>query len=145
MIIVDANVLLYAYMPGFQQHQRAVEWLEDTLSEGTDAIGIIWHVATAFLRLSTNRRIFDEPFTGEIARSKLDELFAHPLVAAVVPTDRHWKIYSALLADLNLSGDIVMDAHIASVAIEHGASVASTDKDFRRFSDHVKVIDPFAK
>lgn len=145
MIIVDANILLYAYMPGFPQHQRAAEWLEGTLSEGTDSIGIIWHVATAFLRLSTNRRIFDDPFTGELAREKLDELFAHPLVSAVVPTARHWKIYSGILADLNLSGDIVMDAHIASVAIEHSAIVASTDRDFRRFSDYVKIIDPLMK
>ena len=145
MIIVDANILLYAYMPGFLQHQLTAEWLEGTLSEGSDAVGITWHVATAFLRLSTNRRIFDDPFTGELARAKLDELFSHPLVTAVVPTDRHWKIYSGILADLNLSGAIVMDAHLASVAIEHRASVASTDKDFRRFSDHVKVIDPLAK
>lgn len=144
MIIVDANILLYAYMSHFPQHERSAQWLENTLSEGTDSIGIIWHVATAFLRLSTNHRIFDNPFTGEFARSRLDELFSHPLVSAVVPTSRHWEIYSGLLAGLNLAGDIVMDAHIASVAIEHNGIVASTDKDFRRFLGYIKIIDPLA-
>lgn len=145
MIVVDANVLLYAYMSHFPQHERSAEWLEDTLSAGSDSIGVIWHVATAFLRLSTNHRIFDDPFTGEFARSRLDELFSHPLVSIVVPTTRHWEIYSGMLAGLNLAGDIVMDAHIASVAVEYGAIVASTDKDFRRFSDYVNIIDPLAK
>lgn len=145
MIIIDANILLYAYMSQFQQHSRVSVWLEETLSEGKDSVGIIWHVATAFIRLSTNRRIFDNPFTGEFARTRLDALFAHPSVAAVVPTSQHWKIYSGMLADLSLSGDIVMDAHIASVAAEHNAAVASTDKDFRRFSDYVKIINPLAR
>lgn len=145
MIIVDANILLYAHMLHFPQHLRTAEWLEGTLSQGADSIGIIWHVATAFLRLSTNPRIFDDPFSGEFARSKLDELFSHPLVSTIVPTGRHWEVYSRLLEDLNLTGDIVMDAHIAAIAIEHKAAVATTDKDFRRFSDHVKIIDPLSK
>jgi toxin-antitoxin system PIN domain toxin len=131
-------------MSQFPQHERAAEWLENTLSEGKDSIGITWHVATAFLRLSTNSRIFENPFTGEFARSRLDELFSHPLVSAVVPTTRHWEIYSRILADLNLVGDLVMDAHIAAVAAEHNAVVASTDRDFRRFTDYVKIIDPLA-
>lgn len=145
MIIVDANVLLYAHMSHFAQHRQAADWLERTLSQGADSIGIIWQVATAFLRLSTNARIFDDPFSGEFARTKLDELFSHPLVNIVLPTARHWEIYSGLLKELNLTGDIIMDAHIAAIAIEHKAAIASTDKDFRRFSDHVKIIDPLSK
>lgn len=145
MIIVDANILLYAYMPQFKQHKRTVEWIETTLSDGKNSIGITWHVATAFLRLSTNRRIFDAPFTGKFSRSKLDELFSHPLVSAVAPTPRHWEIFSRILSDLDLTADLVSDAHIAATAAEHNAAVASTDKDFRRFSDYIKIIDPLGK
>lgn len=144
MIIIDANILLYAYMPQFAQHPQTVRWLEGTLSEGGESIGITWHVATAFLRLSTNRRIFGDPFTGEFSRSRLDELFAHPLVSAVVPTPRHWEFFSRILSDLDVTADLVMDAHIAATALEHNAAIASTDKDFRRFSDYVKVIDPLS-
>lgn len=132
-------------MSRFSQHQKTAQWLENTLSEGRDSIGITWHVATAFLRLTTNRRIFDSPFSGEFARSRLDKLFAHPLISVVVPTARHWDIFSGMLSDLNLTGDITMDAHIASVAVEHNAAVATTDKDFRRFTDYVKIIDPLAQ
>lgn len=145
MIIVDANILLYAHMSHFSQHKRSVEWLETTLSNGKDSIGITWHVATAFLRLSTNRRIFDAPFTGAFSRSKLDELFSHPLVNPVAPTPRHWEIFSRILSDLDLTADLVSDAHIAATAAEHNAAIASTDKDFRRFTDYVKIIDPLAK
>lgn len=131
-------------MSRFSQHAKTAAWLENTLSEGADSVGITWHVATAFLRLSTNRRIFDDPFTGEFARSRLDKLFAHPLVCAVVPTALHWDVFSGMLSDLNLTGDITMDAHIAAVAVEYNAVIATTDKDFRRFSDYVKIVDPLA-
>lgn len=145
MIVVDANVLLYAHVPTFPQHEAAAFWLEDTLSEGKNAIAITWQVATAFLRISTNARIFDIPFDISTSANCLDDLFAHPLVQQVGPTKRHWGIYSAILTEQRLTGDNVMDAHIAAIAVEHNAIVASTDKHFRRFSEYVKVIDPLAK
>ena len=145
MILVDANILLYAYLDVFPQHERVADWLENLLTTRTETVGVSWVATTAFMRISTNRRVFDVPSSPERSADRLDELFAHPMVQMVSPADSHWSIYSSLIREMNLSGDIVMDAHIAAIAIENNASVASTDKDFRRFSDHVKIIDPLAK
>jgi toxin-antitoxin system PIN domain toxin len=145
MVILDSNILLYATMPRFDQHKRVKQWLEEALSTGPDVIGITWQVATGFVRIGTNRRIFDRPLDLAFVQNFLSDLFAHRMVTTVAPTDDHWRVYSKLLTDMNLTGDVVMDAHIAAIAIEHKASVASTDKDFRRFSDHIKIVDPLAK
>lgn len=143
-MILDSNILLYGHIPRFSQHEGVAKWLEATLSDGSDVVGITWQVATAFIRLTTNRRIFERPFDLAFAKQCLDNLFGHPLVSQVGPTTDHWEVYSRILTEQNLTGDIVMDAHIAAIAVEHNASVASVDKDFRRFSDYVKIIDPLA-
>ncbi len=145
MVILDSNILIYATMPRFAQHKGVKKWLEDALSTGSEVVGITWQVATAFLRIGTNRRVFEKPFDLAYAKGLLDDLFEHPLVSVVGPTADHWKVYSRILIEQNLAGDVVMDAHIAAMALEHRASIATTDKDFRRFSDYVKIIDPLAK
>lgn len=142
MVVLDANILLYAHMPVFPQHKAVAIWVEDALSNAVNSLGVTWAVATAFLRVSTNRRVFEKPFQISFAKTCLDDLFAHPLVSLVGPTERHWHVYSTILMAQNLSGDIVMDAHIAAIALEHDASVASCDRDFRRFSDYVNIINP---
>lgn len=144
MVILDSNILLYGHIPRFAQHTRVAGWIEGTLSSGTDVLGITWQVATSFLRISTNRRTFERPFDLDFAKQCLDNLFAHPQVSQVLPTRDHWEIYSRILVEQNLTGDIVMDAHIAAMAVEHDAAVATVDKDFRRFSDYIKIIDPLA-
>ena len=144
MVILDNNILLYATMPRFVQHGRVKQWLEEALSTGPDIIGITWQVVTGFVRIGTNRRFFERPLDLAFTQEFLTELFGHPMVAIVAPSANHWNVYSKLLKDMNLTGDIVMDAHIAAIAIENNAAIASTDKDFRRFSDHVKIIDPLA-
>ncbi len=143
MIVLDTNVLVYAHHPQLPQHERAARWLESILSEGNESIGLVWQVVSGFLRISTNPRIFGEPMTIDVARSFIDDLFSHPLVHEIHTTDKHWKIYSTLLSELNITGDMVTDAHIAAIAAEHKAAVATADKDFRRFSDYIKIIDPF--
>ncbi len=142
MVILDSNILIYATMPRFSQHKAVKKWLEDALSSGSEVVGITWQVATSFIRVGTNRRIFDLPLDLESAKASLNDLFEHPFVSEVGPTENHWKVYSKILTEQNLTGDIVMDARIAAIAMEHKASVASVDKDFRRFSDYVKIIDP---
>jgi len=144
MILLDANVLLYIYLDVFPQHERAAAWLERLLATRSEIVGVSWVATTAFMRISTNRRVFEVPSSPEKSADRLDELFGHPMVKMVSPAESHWSIYSGLIRDMNLTGDIVMDAHIAAIAIENNASVASTDKDFRRFSDHIKIIDPLA-
>lgn len=145
MVILDNNILIYATMPRFGQHARVRHWLEEALSTGPDIIGITWQVVTGFVRIGTNRRIFDRPLDLAFTQQFLTDLFGHPMVAMIAPSANHWNVYSKLLEDMNLTGDIVMDAHIAAIAIEHKASVASTDKDFRRFSDHLRIIDPLTR
>jgi toxin-antitoxin system PIN domain toxin len=145
MILLDANILLYVYLDVFPQHQRTAEWLENLLTTRKEIVGVSWIATTAFMRISTNRRVFKVPSSPEESADRLDELFTHPMVQMILPTESHWSVYSGLIREMNLLGDIVMDAHIAAIAIEHKASIASSDKDFRRFSDYVKIIDPLAK
>lgn len=144
MILLDANVLLYAYIDELPQHRKVSKWFEELLSSRDESVAVISAVVAAFLRVSTNKRIFKRPSSIADASDRLDDLFENPMVELVGPTEKHWSIYSKILREMNISGDVVMDAHIAASAVEHGAAVASADKDFRRFSDYVKIIDPLA-
>ncbi len=142
MILLDANILLYVYIEELPQHGKVSQWFEDLLSTRDETVAVSWAVATAFLRIATNRRIFSVPTSIAEATDRLDELFANPMVMSVSPTDKHWSVYASILNEMNISGDVVMDAHIAAMAIEHGAAVASADKDFLRFSNYINIIDP---
>lgn len=145
MIILDANLLIYAYMPQMKQHKAAAAWLEAELSKGSEAVGITWGVTAAFVRLTTNNRIFDPALPVSTATGYLDDLFSHPLTRKAAPSERHWEIFSEILVEHDLTGDIVMDAHLAAIAIGNKAKIASTDRHFRRFADRVKIIDPLSK
>lgn len=144
MIVLDTNILVYAYHPQLPQHNVVKTWLESTLNQRS-SIGLVWPAISGFVRISTNRRIFETPMTSEAATGYVADLLDYPLVRELHTTDKHWRIFSDLLIDTNSVGDIVADAHIAAIAFEHKASVASCDKDFRRFSDYVKIIDPMKK
>lgn len=139
MKILDANLLLYAYIPSYEQHQAAKRWLETTLSEGNEAIGLSWQVITAFIRIGTNPRVFTVPFKISEVTAKLAELFEHPLIEIVSPTSVHWEIFAEILETEQVTANLVMDAHLAALAIEHGATLATTDRDFARFSKLKKV------
>ncbi|MFM9903152.1 MAG: TA system VapC family ribonuclease toxin [Pyrinomonadaceae bacterium] len=145
MIVLDTNILVYAHHPQLPQHKKVAKWLEALLSDSKESIAMVWPAVSGFIRISTNRRIFEQPMTADVANHHISALFSHPSVHQLNTTDEHWRIFSSLLSNLRLAGDLVADAHIAAIAIEHRASIASTDKDFRRFSDHVKIIDPLAK
>lgn len=142
MILLDANILIYAYIDELPQHKKVSKWFENLISSRVESVAIISTVATAFLRISTNKRIFNKPSSIADATDRLDELFMSPMVEFVGPTEKHWSIYSTILREMNITGDVVVDAYIAAMAVEHGAAVASADKDFRRFSDYVKIVDP---
>ena len=143
MILLDANVLLYAYIEELPQHKKTSRWLENLLAQQAESVAVSWAGAAAFLRIATNKRILKQPWSiGEVAE-RLDGLLLHPMIQIIGPTESHWAIFRKILTEMKISGDIVMDAHIAALAVEHNASVATADKDFRRFLDYVKVIDPF--
>ena len=136
----DANLLIYAYDENSEHHKRAKQWLEKKLSS-PELFGLSWQVIAAFLRISTNLRIFTLPFTLSEAIEIVHEWLARPQVKILVPTEKHWQIFSSLILEGQTNGAMMMDAHLAALAIEHGAVLATTDRDFARFSK-VKTINP---
>ncbi len=140
MILIDANILLYAYDSSSQHHLRARRWLEKILSEPRP-VRLAWVTILAFLRISTNRKIFENPFSISEATSIVKKWLEHYTLDLLDPTESHWTILSKLLKDGQVYGPLVMDAHLAALAIEHGAKLYTTDKDFSRF-DELQVINP---
>ena len=143
MILIDANLMLYAYDSSSEHHNKARIWLEKVLSEPQPA-RVAWVTILAFLRISTNRKIFENPFTISEATSIVQEWLEHPILDLLHPTQRHWTILSKLLKDGQANGPLVMDAHLAALAIEHGAKLYTTDKDFSRFDD-IQVVNPLLR
>jgi hypothetical protein len=142
VILVDANLLLYAYDASSDLHARARAWLEDVLS-GPDPVALPWAVVLAFLRISTNPRALRQPLEIAEAAAIVSSWFHQPCVLTLEPGERHWAILSALLESAQARGPLVTDAHLAALAIEHGAILATTDRDFSRF-DALRVVNPVA-
>lgn len=140
MIVPDANLLLYAYNEDAPQHAAAKAWLEDAFSQ-PGYFGLSWQVITAFVRISTNSKAFPIPFSPSEATGIVDEWLVQPQVRILAPTEGHWRIFSTMLINEQISGPLVMDAHLATLATEHGGTLATTDRDFRRFPT-LKVIFP---
>ena len=132
MKIVDLNVLLYAVNPDAPQHDRIVEWWEDALN-GDETIGLAWAVVVGFLRVSTNPRIFPDPLPSEDAIAQIDTWLALDVVSLVTETGEQWPMLRALLADAGVAGNLAADAHLAALAVTHGATLVSCDGDFARF------------
>lgn len=140
MKITDANLLLYAYNESAPQHKPAKEWLEERLSS-PEIFGLSWQIITAFLRISTNPKSFPLPFTLSEVIEIVEDWLARRQVRILLPTEKHWKIFSGLIIEGQTNGALMMDAHLAALAIEHGAVLATTDRDFARFSK-LKTINP---
>jgi hypothetical protein len=138
----DLNLLLYALDTESKAHEPASAWLEEVLS-GTEVVGFAWVVLLGFLRISTNPRIYDEPLTVTDAFDVVDGWLAQPVATLVEPTGRHATVLRELLEPLGTGGNLVSDAHLAALAIEHGAELYSRDNDFARFSG-VRWVDPLA-
>lgn len=142
MILVDANLLLYAKDATCPQHERARLWWDATLS-GDDEVGLCWPVLTAFLRIVTHRKIYQSPLTTAEAVAEVDRWLAHPTVRVLHPTDQHWPSFRNLLGTGQATGNLVSDAHLAALAIEYNATLASTDADFARFPG-LRWLNPLA-
>ena len=132
MIMPDANLLIYAVNRNTEWHQAAKSWWEDTLS-GQQVVGIPWVVALAFLRITTNRRIFATPLTSAESIEQLDSWLAQPAARLISPGEQHWPVLRNLLKRTGMAGNLTTDAHIAALAIEQGYTVYSADNDFKRF------------
>ena len=142
MMLVDANLLIYAVNRDLPHHSASRSWLENTLSGG-DPVALPWVVVLAFLRLCTSPRAFASPMSVERAIAYIDEWLALPTVGVVGPGPRHWAIFRTLLAQTGTAGNLTTDAHIATLALECGCTVYSADNDFRRFPG-LRHINPLA-
>ena len=143
MILVDANLLLYAYDPRAADHERSKRWLEASLS-GQAFVRFAWLSLWAFLRISTNPRVFERPLTMTEAEAAVATWLAQPVADILEPGERHWDILRALTQHGHTSGPLVMDAALAAIAIEHGATLCTTDRDFARF-DGLRWENPLVR
>lgn len=132
MILIDANLLLHAYNPRAIQHEASRAWLEATLS-GAQLVRFAWLTLWAFLRISTNPRVFEHPLSIAESGDIVSSWLAQPTAGVLDPGERHWDILQALTREGQTAGPLVMDAALAALAIEHGATLCTTDRDFARF------------
>lgn len=132
MILIDANLLIYAAFRDMPQHEAAREWLEQTLA-AEEAIALPWAVLAAFVRIATNPRLMSAPLPIEEAISHIEEWLDLPNVHIIAPTDRHRITFAAMLRGANAGGNLVTDAHLAALSLEHQCRIATTDGDFARF------------
>jgi toxin-antitoxin system PIN domain toxin len=140
VIVLDANVLLYAYHLRSPAHERAKAWLEAAFA-GPEPVRLPWQTILAFLRLTTNPKVFDAPLAIDEAVGTVSGWFGLPAVALIDPGERYWTVLQALLVESQVSGPLVTDAALAALAIEHGATLCTTDRDFRRFAG-LKLLNP---
>jgi len=130
--VTDVNLLLHAVDSSSPRHAAARAWLEAQLS-GVETFGLPVAVLLAFVRLSTQGRIFSRPLGPDEAFDLLEGWLAQPCATPIVPGDRHLALVRELLEPLGSAGNLVSDAHLAALAIEHGAELCSADTDFARF------------
>ncbi len=133
MKLVDANLLLYAVNSDAQHHERSRRWLDAALS-GADTIGFAWIALLAFTRLVTKTSLFPNPLTIEQAMDQVDSWLGAGPAVVLEPTVDHASILRRLLAPLSTAGNLVNDAHLAALAVEHRCTIVSFDNDFGRFA-----------
>lgn len=133
MVVVDANVLLYARDETSAHHEPARPWLEAALG-GREAVGLAWVALLAFIRVATNGSAYPGALTPGEACDQVEAWLGAPAAVVVHPTARHAAVLSGLLREGGTAGNLTTDAHLAALAIEHGAEVVSYDRDFARFA-----------
>jgi len=132
VILVDANVLLYAEDSLSPYHDTARQWWDAQLS-GRSPVCLCWTVLTAFIRVGTNRRVFERPLSLNEAIHRVQSWVDQPCTRLIYPTEQHWQVLQELLEQGQAIGNLVTDAHLAALAIEHGCQLYPTDSDFARF------------
>ncbi len=142
MILVDANILIYAHNSASDTRVASKEWLEQALSV-PEPLGFPWAVIHAFLRLTTGRVVLPRPLDMPTATSIVEDWLSAPNARIIEPGPRYWTTFRDLLRKAQVTGKLVSDAHLAALAIEHDATLYTADRDFRRFAG-VRVINPLA-
>lgn len=139
MILLDANLLVYAHAPASPHHQPARAWFEEIMS-APDRVGFPWPTLLAFVRLMGNPHVVRRPVPLREAWARAERWLAQPQAWIPLPTERHQAIFSELLAG-ETRPDVANDAHLAALAVEHGLTVCSTDRDFSRF-ERIRWTNP---
>ena len=132
MILVDANLLIYAKVSDFEQHERARAWLDSKLN-GPVGVGLPWTSLLAFVRLVSNPRVFPRPLPISDAWKQVEEWRGSDHVFSPEPTAKHPIVLETLMRNAVDRSNLVPDAHLAALAIEYGLTLCSTDGDFARF------------
>jgi toxin-antitoxin system PIN domain toxin len=133
VVLVDANVLLYAVDTASPEHERSRTWLDRSL-DGAEAVGFAWVALLAFIRIGTHASILPSPMTADEATGQAETWLGAPAAVVAQPTARHAAILRGLLRDTGAAGNRTTDAHLAALGIEHGADIVSYDRDFARFA-----------
>lgn len=132
MRLPDANILLHAVNRSGSEHEAARAWLEASLS-GSEPVAFAWVALLAFVRLSTRRGLFSAPLDAVAATGYVEQWLAQPPAIVVHPTARHLDVLRGLLLKAGTAGNLTTDAHLAALALEHGADLWSFDRDYARF------------
>ncbi|WP_394850517.1 type II toxin-antitoxin system VapC family toxin [Pendulispora brunnea] len=143
MIIPDINLLLYANFSAYPDHVRARSWWEELLN-GDEDVAIPGPTLFGFVRLATNRKLFDPPMSVELALTTVEGWLARPNVRFLLPGPRHLEIAFDLLRRSGASGNLTTDTQLAAMAIEYQAEMHSNDQDFGRFSQ-LRWVNPLAQ
>lgn len=139
MILPDVNMLLYAHDTGSEHHKTAADWFESALTD--DQVFFPWHTITGFLRIITHPSALANPTTIEKAVGIVDKWLQLDNTHLISLEKKNWPLFSSILIDSQATGNLVMDAHLAAMAASCGATMATTDRDFSRFSD-IKTLNP---
>ena len=132
MILPDANLLLYAEDSLSRDHEKSRRWWDEVLS-GSDTVNLCWPVINAFIRIATNARLHERPLLLEEAVARVSSWMEQPCVRVIGPTELHWTIFQKQMRESAATANLVSDAHLAALAIEHASTLYSTDRDFARF------------
>jgi uncharacterized protein len=132
VIVIDANLLIYAYDTASPLHQKSAAWLEDAFS-GADPVGLPWQSVAAFLRIMTNPKLHGRQYSLTDAAQIIESWMARSNLRMLTPTNEHWLQFRRMIFDGSAAGTLVSDAELAALTIEYGGVLHTTDRDFARF------------
>jgi len=132
MLLADVNVFLYAHRPESPRHDEHRSWLDAALG-GMEPLGVSEAVLASFVRIATHGRVYREPTPTEVALTFCEAVLAAPAAVVLRPGPRHWQLFSSLVRTVGARGNLVPDAYLAALALEHGATWVTTDRGFARF------------
>jgi uncharacterized protein len=142
VIVLDVNILIYAYNKNSPHYAKARPWVEQLFSS-FEAVGLPWQTISAFLRLTTHPNLKEMRSTIEQSSKIVDRWLEQPNVRVLAPGESHWALFRRMLLEGQASGGLVTDAHLAALTIEYGGVLHTTDRDFTRFPG-LRWVNPLA-